>query len=101
MAACPKCGASLKAWSIRGRFACHACATPLRGHIVWPLVATLVLWQLADFFLYPLFQLMAGPEWSAVAIRTAVSACVGFPLYAFLVSNFANVQIANGATSAL
>jgi hypothetical protein len=72
----------------------------LKGHIVWPLIATLVLWQIADFFIYPLVHFMAGTDWTAVAIRTTVSACVGFPLYALLVGSFSGVELASEADGA-
>jgi hypothetical protein len=100
MATCPKCGAELKAWSIRGSFKCVSCSAQLKGHIVWPLVTTLILWQLADFFIYPLVHFMAGTDLTAVTIRSAVSACVGFPLYIFLVGNFSAVEVASEPGSA-
>jgi len=100
MADCPRCGAALKPWSLRGRFKCHACSAPLEGQIFGPLIATLVLWQLADFFIYPLVHALAGTDWTSVLIRSLISACVGFSLYALFVSMFARVEISGESQSA-
>ena len=92
-AVCPKCGGSLKPFSIRSRFKCPSCSTNLKGHLAGPLVATIVLWQLADMFLYPLFHLLAGDAWPTIILRSLISVCVGLPLYMLLVTRFAEVDV--------
>ena len=57
---CPKCGGTLKAFGIRSSFRCPFCSASLKGHFIGPLVVTILLWQLADLFLYPLFHILVG-----------------------------------------
>jgi hypothetical protein len=99
-ATCPSCGASLNAFCVRSLFVCKSCAAQLRGRTTGPLIAALVLWQLADLFIYPMVLFLAGDSWPALLARTAISACVGFPLYAFLIGQFATVEVTNAEETA-
>ena len=91
--ACPQCGVPLKPLSIRKSFKCPSCSSLLKGEIIGPIVITIVLWQLADMFLYPLFHLLAGDAWPTIILRSLISVCVGLPLYMQLVAGFAKVDV--------
>lgn len=94
-ATCPSCGTALKPFLVRSHFVCPSCSAQLHGRTVWPLVLTIILWQLADIFIYPLFQTLAGDSWQVFVARTFVSACIGFPLYALLVKAFATIEVSS------
>ena len=92
---CPQCGSVLKLFLIKSSFVCPTCSAGLKGRIIAPIVATLILWGFADMFISPVFYMLAGDSWSAVMLRTLVSAGVGVPLYAVLVSQFATIEMSN------
>ena len=94
-AICPKCGASIKPFSVRSNFVCRFCSALLNGKILVPVIWAIAIWQLADIFFYPLFQQMAGDTWLAFALRTLVSACIGLFLYRALAGKFATIEIAD------
>ena len=94
-AKCPQCGSVLKPFLIKSSFVCPTCSAGLKGRIIAPIVATLILWGLADMFIFPVFYMLVGDSWSAIMLRALVSACVGIPLYAVLVSQFATIEFSN------
>lgn len=59
-------------------------------------MTALAVWQLADLFIYPVVQMIAGDAWPALLLRIVVSASVGFPLYALLIGRFATIEVADG-----
>ncbi len=92
---CPSCGAKITPLKVKPQFACPECSAPLKGSFSGPLIATLIAWIAADFFIYVFVTSLVGTGYLGTAIRILLSAGVGFVIYAILFSRFACVSPAN------
>lgn len=90
---CPNCGVSLRPFNIRNHFKCPSCSVPLKGQIIGPIVITILLWQVADIFLYPFIHIFVGDTWPSFILRSLLSLSIGLPLYMLFIAKFSKVEV--------
>ncbi len=93
---CPKCDARLSWLKLKGAFRCPSCKAALTAKTLWPWLATIVVWSLADI---PLRVAIQAPDGTAgyliVAVRSLVSFCIGYLIGAFIVGSYSSVSLAS------
>ena len=90
---CPKCGATLKTFSVKANFNCPSCATKLRGKIIGPIIAAIILSIIADLIVYPIVYGFAGMDWwPGITLRVIISSVILITLLAFMINIFGSVE---------
>ena len=89
---CPNCKTSLSWWKLKSEFSCPQCARTLSAKITWPLIATLVLWTIADIPVKLVaFELFGSEGLTGILARAIASGLVGYVLAYLIVGNFSSV----------
>jgi hypothetical protein len=83
--ACPACRKALRWWDLRRSFSCRACHRRLTARVSGPLIATIVLWSVAEL---PLFIVLPPREGSVgilvAVLRSLLSLGIGYAIGSYV-----------------
>ncbi len=95
---CPGCRKALPWWDLRRSFSCRTCHRQLSARVSGPLVATIVLWSVAEL---PLFIVLPPREGTAgvlvVVLRSLISLGIGYAIGNFVFRFLCDVGVVEKA----
>ena len=90
---CPECGATLKTFNIKPHFTCPSCKAELRGKVIGPIVAAIIISTIADSIIFPIVYTHYGMDWwPGLTIRIIASGTVFFILMALMINVFGVIE---------
>lgn len=90
---CPKCKATIKAFSIKKHFNCPSCSTKLTTDIKGPVIAGATIWTIIEFIVAEILYSHFGRVWESQVLKILISTAIGLPIMFLLIDKFGSLKI--------